>query len=141
MAHFLGVSLDDITAAVFEDAGNVVAAGDQSESKERTKGPARRADGVVPLLEAAFRLFGWNDEAEAGAALNATSHQVARWRTGAEPMAFADFLTLTSMIGVAAAEAMRGGNARIADISAAADALGVVSGPTISGGSERSRVP
>ena len=42
-------------------------------------------------------------------------------------MAFADFLTLTSMIGVAAAEAMEGGDARIADISAAAEALGVQS--------------
>jgi hypothetical protein len=32
------------------------------------------------------------------------------------------------MIGVAAAEAMRGGDARIADLSAAAEALGVTPG-------------
>jgi hypothetical protein len=41
-------------------------------------------------------------------------------------MAFADYLTLTSMIGVAAAEAMKGGDARIADLSAAAEELGIV---------------
>jgi hypothetical protein len=40
-------------------------------------------------------------------------------------MAFADFLTLTSMIGVAAAEAMKGGEEEMADLSAAAEALGV----------------
>jgi hypothetical protein len=40
-------------------------------------------------------------------------------------MAFADYLTLTSMIGVAAAEAMRGDDARIADLSAAAEELGL----------------
>jgi hypothetical protein len=47
------------------------------------------------------------------------------WRTGAEEMAFADYLTLTSMIGVAAAEAMRGDDARIADLSAAVEELGL----------------
>jgi hypothetical protein len=40
-------------------------------------------------------------------------------------MAFADYLTLTSMIGVAAAEAMKGDTARVADLSAAAEALGL----------------
>ncbi len=40
-------------------------------------------------------------------------------------MAFADYLTLTSMIGVAAAEAMKGDEARIADLSAAARELGI----------------
>jgi len=40
-------------------------------------------------------------------------------------MAFADDLTLTSMIGVAAAQAMKGGDARIADLAAAAETLGV----------------
>jgi transcriptional regulator with XRE-family HTH domain len=139
MAHFLGVSLDEITAAVFEDAGNVAAAADQPERKERKKGRKRRPEGAVPLLEAAFRLFGWKDEAEAAAALNCTPDQVGRWRSGAETMAFADFLTLTSMIGVAAAEAMKGGDARIADISAAAEALGVAPGSAIGGALERTR--
>jgi transcriptional regulator with XRE-family HTH domain len=127
MAHFLGISSEEITAAVFEDAGQVVQPADEPERKERKKGRKPRTEGAVPLLEAAFGLFGWKDEAEAAAALNAEPDQVARWRSGAEPMAFADFLTLTSMIGVAAAEAMKGGDARIADISAAAEALGVQS--------------
>jgi hypothetical protein len=94
-------------------------------------------DRAVPLLEAAFRLFGWKDEAEAAVALNSTPDQVGRWRSGAETIAFADFLTLTSMIGVAAAEAMKGGDARIADISAAAEALGVAPGSAIGGALER----
>lgn len=136
MAHFLGISPDEITAAVFEDAGDVAVAADQPERKERKKGRKRRPEGAVPLLEAAFRLFGWQDEAEAAGALNSAPDQVGRWRSGAETMAFADFLTLTSMIGVAAAEAMKGGDARIADISAAAQALGVTAGHATS---ERTR--
>jgi transcriptional regulator with XRE-family HTH domain len=139
MTHFLGVSADDITAAVFQDAGEVAAAADQPERKERKKGRKRRPEGAVPLLEAAFRLFGWKDEPEAAAALNSTPDQVSRWRSGAETMAFADFLTLTSMIGVAAAEAMKGGDARIADISAAAEALGVAPGSSFGGALERTR--
>ena len=120
-------SSEEITAAVFADAGQVVQPVDEPERKERKKGRKPRTEGAVPLLEAAFGLFGWKDEAEAAVALNAEPDQVVRWRSGAQPMAFADFLTLTSMIGVAAAEAMKGGDARIADISAAAHALGVQS--------------
>jgi transcriptional regulator with XRE-family HTH domain len=139
MAHFLSVPPDEITAAVFEDAGGVAPVADQLERKERKKGPKRRPEGAVPLLEAAFRLFGWKDETEAAAALNSTPSQIGRWRSGAETMAFADFLTLTSMIGVAAAEAMKGGDARIADISEAAEALGVAPGSAIGGVLERTR--
>jgi transcriptional regulator with XRE-family HTH domain len=139
MAHFLSVPPDEITAAVFEDAGGVAPVADQLERKERKKGRKRRPEGAVPLLEAAFRLFGWKDETEAAAALNSTPSQIGRWRSGAETMAFADFLTLTSMIGVAAAEAMEGGDARIADISEAAEALGVAPGSAIGGVLERTR--
>jgi transcriptional regulator with XRE-family HTH domain len=139
MAHFLSVPPDEITAAVFEDAGGVAPVADQLERKERKKGRKRRPEGAVPLLEAAFRLFGWKDETEAAAALNSTPSQIGRWRSGAETMAFADFLTLTSMIGVAAAEAMKGGDARIADISEAAEALGVAPGSAIGGVLERTR--
>jgi transcriptional regulator with XRE-family HTH domain len=139
MAHFLGLSSDEITAAVFEDTGGVALAGDRPEQKERKKVRRRAPQGAVPLLEAAFRLFGWQDEADAAVALNSTPDQVSRWRSGAETMAFADFLTLTSMIGVAAAEAMKGEDARIADISAAAEALGVSPGSAIGGAPERDR--
>jgi transcriptional regulator with XRE-family HTH domain len=139
MAHFLAVSPDELTAAVFEDAGDVATVADQAERKERKKGRTRRPEGAVPLLEAAFRLFGWKDAAEAAAALNSKPSQVGRWRSGAETMAFADFLTLTSMIGVAAAEAMKGGDARIADISEAAATLGVAPGSAIGGAMKRTR--
>jgi transcriptional regulator with XRE-family HTH domain len=125
MAHFLGVSPDEITAAVFEDAGDVAAAADQPDRKERKKGRKRRPEGAVPLLEAAFRLFRWKNEAAAADALGTTSQRIHEWRTGAEEMAFSDFLTLTSMIGIAAAEAMKGDDARIADLSAAAAQLGL----------------
>jgi transcriptional regulator with XRE-family HTH domain len=125
MAHFLGISSEEINAAVFEDAGQVVQPADEPERKERKKGRRARNEGAVPLLEAAFGLFGWKDEAEAAGALNSRPDQVARWRAGTETMAFADFLTLTSMIGVAAAEAMKGGEGEMADLSAAAEALGV----------------
>src|ERR671934_323689 len=128
MAHFLGISPEEISAAVFEDAGAVEAPADQPARQERKKGRRRRSESAVPLLEAGYRLFGWQTDVEAAQALNSTAEQVGRWRSGDESMAFADFLTLTSMIGVAAAEAMRGGDARIADLSAAAEALGVSSG-------------
>ena len=128
MAHFLGIRSEEISAAVFEDAGAVEPATDQPARQERKKGRRRRSEAAVPLLEAGYRLFGWHSDEEAARALNSTAEQVGRWRSGAESMAFADFLTLTSMIGVAAAEAMRGDDARIADLSAAAEALGVAPG-------------
>jgi transcriptional regulator with XRE-family HTH domain len=124
MAHFLQVSPEEINAAVFEDAGEVAVGEAQPERQERKKG-RRRTGGAVPLLEAAFRLFGWESEDTAAAALGTSPETLRRWRAGAEEMAFADYLTLTSMIGVAAAEAMRGGDARIADLSAAAEELGL----------------
>jgi transcriptional regulator with XRE-family HTH domain len=125
MAHFLGIPSEEILAAVFEDAGEIAPPSDEDSVKEGEKGRQRPTEGAVPLLEAGYRLFGWKNDAEAARALNSTAAQVRRWRSGAEAMAFADFLTLTSMIGLAAAEAMRGGEARIADLSAAAQLLGV----------------
>jgi transcriptional regulator with XRE-family HTH domain len=125
MAHFLQISPEQINAAVFEDAGEVGVGAVQPERQERKKG--RRRPGAVPLLEAAFRLFAWESDEAAAAALGTSPETLRRWRTGAEEMAFADYLTLTSMIGVAAAEAMRGDDARIADLSAAAEELGLTS--------------
>jgi transcriptional regulator with XRE-family HTH domain len=125
LAHFLGISPDEIEAAVFEDAGEAPVAADIASGKERKKSAPRRDQGAVPLLDAAFRLFGWNDASAAADALNTTADQVQRWRSGAERMEFADFLALTSMIGVAAAEAMRHEAVPTAELSAAAEALGV----------------
>lgn len=129
LAHFLGISAEDIQRAVFADAGGVPSAEEHPGQKGR-KRAERRARGAVPLLEAAFRLFGWTDESDAADALGTSRERVRAWRLGEEQMAFADYLTLTSMIGVAAAEAMKGDEARIADLSAAAEELGLSPRPT-----------
>lgn len=126
LAHFLGIPAEEIQRAVFEDAGEAPTAAELPELPERKKAGRRRAAGAVPLLEAAFGLFGWSDETEAAEALGTAPDQVRRWRTGTEPMEFANYMTLSAMIGVAAAEAMKGDEARIADLAAAAETLGVV---------------
>jgi len=125
LSHFLRIPADEIQQAVFEDAGAVPAIDHLPGQKERKKAGRRQRRGAVPLLEAAFRLFGWPNEDGAAEALGTTAERVRSWRTGAEQMAFVDYLTLTSMIGVAAAEAMKGDEARIADLSAAARELGI----------------
>lgn len=125
LSHFLRIPAEEIQQAVFEDAGDVPSLAESPDQKERKKAGRPRKRGAVPLLEAAFRLFGWSNENEAADALGTTADRVRRWRTGTEQMAFVDYLTLTSMIGVAAAEAMKGDEARIADLSAAARELGI----------------
>jgi transcriptional regulator with XRE-family HTH domain len=126
IAHFLRIQGDEIQSAVFADAGEVGQASDAGGEHERKKvGRRPRRGEAVPLLEAAFRLLGWKDEASAAKALGTSPEQVGAWRSGSERMAFADYMTLTSMIGMAAAEAMKGGDARIADLAAAAETLGV----------------
>lgn len=124
-AHFLRIPTDEIQMAVFADAGEVSPANDAQGEQERKKVGRRRRGEAVPLLEAAFRLLGWEDEAAAAKALGTSPAHMRAWRAGSERMEFADYMTLTSMIGVAAAQAMKGGDARIADLSAAAEALGV----------------
>jgi transcriptional regulator with XRE-family HTH domain len=124
LAHFLGISPEDTQRAVFEDVGDVPVSDEHPGLQERKK-VGRRGQGAVPLLEAAFRLFGWTSDSAAADALGTSSEKVRAWRRGEEQMAFADYLTLTSMIGVAAAEAMKGDEARIADLSAAAEELGL----------------
>ena len=125
LAHFLSISADEIQRAVFEDAGEAPSAEEAPEEQEGRKARRRRSPGAVPLLEAAFRLLGWKNETVAAEALGASPEQVRAWRSGSEQMAFADYMTLTSMIGVAAAQARKGGDARIADLAAAAETLGV----------------
>ncbi len=124
LSHFLRIPADEIRRAVFDDAGEAPSAEETPDEEERKKAGRRRSPGAVPLLEAAFRLLGWN-EAAAAEALGTSAEQVRAWRSGSEQMSFADYMTLTSMIGVAAAQAMKGGDARIADLAAAAETLGV----------------
>lgn len=125
IAHFLRIPANEIQKAVFADAGEVSPANHAQGEQERKKVGRRRRGESVPLLEAAFRLLGWKDETSAAKVLGTSSEQVRAWRSGSEQMAFADYMTLTSMIGMAAAQAMKGGDARIADLAAAAETLGV----------------
>jgi len=124
LARFLRISADEIQEAVFADAGDVPGVEEHAEGGTKRRG-RRRREGSVPLLEAAFRLFGWKGDTAAAEALNTTPERVRAWRSGAEQMAFVDYLTLTSMIGIAAAEAMKGDERRVADLSAAAEVLGL----------------
>ncbi|MBD0291472.1 MAG: helix-turn-helix domain-containing protein [Thermoleophilia bacterium] len=124
LSHVLRIPPEDVQRAVFEDAGELPVS-DEGRSRKRRENVRRSPSGAVPLLEAAFRLFGWASEEEAARALGTESDRVRAWRSGSEQMAFADYLTLTSMIGVAAAEAMKGDEARIADLAAAARELGI----------------
>ncbi len=130
LAHFLGISATEIEAAVFADSGGAPMAAETSGGPARRSPGRRSTHGAVPLLEAAFRLFGWADESAAADALGTTADQVRRWRSGAEGIELADYMTLTSMIGIAAAAAMKGDEARIADLAAAAGALGIGPSPT-----------
>lgn len=119
LAHVLRIPTDDVQRAVFEDSGDLPGLPELPGGKGKRARP--RPQPAVPLLEVASRLFGWTDDAEVAEALGTTSERVRRWRSGAEQMALADYLTLTSMIAVAAAEAARGGDARSADARRAAN--------------------
>jgi transcriptional regulator with XRE-family HTH domain len=123
LAHFLDINADELQGAVFADAGSTPAAAPAAESaavEER-----RRGGSAIPLLDAAFTLFAWKEDSAAADALGTTPERVRAWRDGREQMQFSEYLALTALIGVAAAAAMKGDEARIADLSAAADALGV----------------
>ncbi len=125
LAHFLEINPDELQQAVFDDLGADDLGAPDAAPTAREATAVRGGGSAVPLLEAAFRLFAWKDDATAAAALNTEPEQVRGWRDGSERMEFSDYLALTSMVGVAAAAAIRGDDARIADLAAAADALGV----------------
>src|ERR671934_205022 len=80
IAAFLRIPLEDLQRAVFADAGTVPDPDEQPRLPERKKAGRKRGPGAVPLLEAAFRLYGWSDEAQAAEALATTPEQVRAWR-------------------------------------------------------------
>ena len=82
-------------------------------------------DCAVPLLEAAFRLYGWRDETEAAEALGTTPAKVRAWRRGAERMDITQYMLLTSSVNVALVEAVKSRKRKNLGLSAAAEALGV----------------
>ena len=125
IAAFLRIPLEDLQRAVFADAGTVPDPDEQPRLPERKKAGRKRGPGAVPLLEAAFRLYGWSDEAQAAEALATTPEQVRAWRRGSRRMGIADYMGLTATVNVALADALRSRRRRKVEVGAAADALGV----------------
>jgi transcriptional regulator with XRE-family HTH domain len=128
IASFLRIPLEDIERAVFADAGPVPDRDEHPGQPERKKAGRKKRPGAVPLLEAAFRLYGWSDEQEAGEALGTTPEQIRAWRSGRERMEVADYMALTTTVNVGLVDAMKAGKTGDRDIAAAADALGVRAG-------------
>ena len=125
LTNLLGIPADEIQRAVLEDTDPPLDAAPGGQQPRRRGRPRGRGAGAVPLLEAAFRLFHWKDDSDAAAALQSTPEQVSLWRRGAEPMDLADYMTLTSMVGIAAAAAIKGDQTSTADLDAAAHTLGL----------------
>lgn len=125
IVSFLRIPLEDIQRAVFADAGDVPEQEEHPGQPERKKPGRKKRPGAIPLLEAAFRLHGWADDADAADALATTAEQVRAWRSGRERMDVADYIALTGTVNVGLADAMKSGKAGETEIAAAAEALGV----------------
>jgi transcriptional regulator with XRE-family HTH domain len=125
MAEYLRLSYEDLRAAVAADTGGIPKPQNDLLRVARKKPGPRGPLGAMPLLEASFRLFLWKDEVDAAEALNATPDQVRLWRRGAEPMSVLDYLSLTTMMNVGIAQAMRSGEASDFDLRGAAESLGL----------------
>ena len=69
IAAFLRIPLDDIQRVAFADAGAIPDPEEHPGQLDRKKPGRKKRLGEVPLLEAAFRLYGWQDEDEAAEAL------------------------------------------------------------------------
>ena len=125
IASFLRIPLEDLQRAVFADSGTVPDPERQPVMPERKKVGRKKRLGAVPLLEAAFRLYGWQDEREAAEALGTTSEQVRAWRRGSKRMDIAQYMALTTSVNVALVEAVKSRKRKNVGLSAAAEALGV----------------
>jgi transcriptional regulator with XRE-family HTH domain len=124
LAEFLRISHEDLLAAVTADSAGIPPRQDVSSGGARKAKP-KKTLGATPLLEAAFRLFRWKGEDDAAAALNVSSDQVRRWRRGAESMNVPDYLSLTAMVNVGIAEAVRSPEASDLDLPGATESLGL----------------
>jgi transcriptional regulator with XRE-family HTH domain len=128
IASFLRIPLEDIQRAVFADSGTVPDPDKHPGTPEKKTAGRKKRLGALPLLEAAFRLYGWQDESDAAEALGATPEQVRAWRRGSKRMDIAQYMALTTTVNVALVNAVKSGKARNVDLSAAAEALGVQAG-------------
>jgi len=127
IASFLRIPFEDLQRAVFADSGTVPDAEELPVAPERKRAGRKKRLGAVPLLEAAFRLYGWRDEGDAAEALGTTPEQVRAWRRGAERMDIAQYLALTTSVNVALVDAVKSRKQKNLGLAAAADALGVQS--------------
>ena len=125
IATFLRIPFEDLQRAVFADAGTVPDAEESPAAPARRRAGRKKRLGAVPLLEAAFRLYGWQDETEAAEALGTTPGTVRAWRSGAERMDIAQYMALTTSVNVALVEAVKSRKRKNVGLSAAAEALGV----------------
>jgi hypothetical protein len=125
VAAFLQIPLEDLQRAVFADAGTVPDPEQHPGTPVRRTAGRKKRVGAVPLLEAAFRLYGWRDDGDAAEALGASPEQVRAWRRGTERMDIAQYMALAATVNVALVDAVKSRKARNVDLSAAAEALGV----------------
>ncbi|MEJ7569216.1 MAG: helix-turn-helix transcriptional regulator [Gaiellaceae bacterium] len=125
IASFLRIAFEDLQRAIFEDAGTVPDPTQHPGTPERRKPGRKKRLGVLPLLEAAFRLYGWQDEGEAAEALGTTPEQVRAWRRGTGRINVADYMALTATVNIALADAMKAGKASEVDLSFVAEAMGM----------------
>jgi transcriptional regulator with XRE-family HTH domain len=124
VAAFLQIPYDDLLTAATADSGGVPSHGDVSPAGARKTKPKKTLE-AIPLLEAAFRLFRWKDENEAAAALNVSPDKVRRWRRGPELMTVVEYVSLTAIVNLGIAEAMRSADASELDLAGATRSLGL----------------
>jgi transcriptional regulator with XRE-family HTH domain len=125
IAAFLKVPFEDLVEAVVADCGVIPVLEEHLVERRQRKPGRKKRHGVPPMLEAAFRLYGWQGEDEAAEALDTTPGRVRAWRRGAAPMGLRDYISLATMINLALAAALKSGNESNDDLRVAAEALGV----------------
>jgi transcriptional regulator with XRE-family HTH domain len=126
IASYLSIPFEDLQRAVFADAGTVPDFEELPQEPGRKRAGRKKRLGAVPLLEAAFRLYGWPDETDAAEALGVTPDRVRAWRRGTARMDIAQHLALTTTVNVALAEAVKSKRkTKNVGLAAAAEALGV----------------
>ena len=123
IARFLRIPIDEIERAVFEDAADLPTPDEATAPPQRKSG--RRSQGAVPLLEAAYRLFGWDDDQAAADVLHTEADQVRRWRRGLDRMELADYVTLASLVNIAVVDQLKTGGDPTPALVAAASELGI----------------
>jgi hypothetical protein len=124
VAEFLQIPSADLLAATTADSGGVPS---QREDPPSAAPKTKRKTTVeaVRLLEVAFRLFRWKSATEAAAALNVRPDQVRRWRRETEPMTLVDYVSLTAIVNLGIADAMRSPDASTLDLRGATESLGL----------------